>query len=317
MALSESGSMRRHDPFLKALYKAGARDAVSLFFPGLASCVNWETIEWLDKEVPIIGGGGEESRAVVADLVGLTQDVEGSPLRVLLHPEVQMEAAADMGWRVLQYNAGLTLQQADPNARVLTIVFYHCRGGRRARGIRRQRHRLDFHGETTLEVGYWSVGIGDLDVEEYAAAANPMGWALAGWMRQPKRGRAALRLRLLGNILRQVTASGYRRLLVDAVETYFVLGPAEQAEEQRLLESGPFKEVKAMYDTVLGRLEHDAERKALQHALLTVLRSRFPSAPEGIGEEVGKLHDPEVLERLIRRASTASRLEEVLPVRGH
>lgn len=206
--------MRQHDPFLKALYKAGAHDAVALFFPQLAAWINWERIEWLDKEVPIIGEAQDGSRTVVADLVALTQDVEGSPLKVLIHPEIQMATEADMGWRVLQYNAGLTLQQADANVRVLTIVFYHCRGGRRARGIRRQCHRLEFHGEVLLEVGYWSVGIGDLDAEEYAKSDNPMAWALAAWMRQPKKGRAALRLRLLASILRSVSGAQYRRLLL-------------------------------------------------------------------------------------------------------
>ena len=234
-----------------------------------------------------------------------------------------METAAEMGWRVLQYNAGLTLQQADPNTRVLSIVFYHCRGGRRAKGVRRQQHRLEFYGESVLEVGYWSVGIGDLDAEEYARSDNPMAWALAAWMRQPRRGlaRVTLRLRLLASILRSVRDPYYRRLLLDTLRTYFTLSADEQTEERVLLESGPYQEVRSMFDTELGRLEDRAqqkgEQKGLQHALLAVLLSRFPSVPESIQGEIAGLQDPDTLDRLIRRAATASRLEEVWPPRGH
>src|SRR5205809_3253724 len=62
----------------------------------------------LDKEVPILG---RRRRAVIADLVGLTRDVEGRYLKVLVHPELQMRPDAEMDWRALQYNAGLLLRE--------------------------------------------------------------------------------------------------------------------------------------------------------------------------------------------------------------
>src|SRR5438128_1336995 len=96
-------------------------------------------------------------------------------------------AAVREGGRALQYNAALWLQQANLEARVLTFVFYHCRG---AGGIAKRRHALEFYGHAPLAVEYWSVGLGDLEVESYAGAENPMAWALAAWMRQPPSGRA-------------------------------------------------------------------------------------------------------------------------------
>ena len=84
---------RRHDPFLKRLYRAGTRDALHLFFPDLATRIDWSQWVWLDKEVPILG---RRRRSVVADLVGLTRDVEGRYLKVLVHPELQMRPDAEM-----------------------------------------------------------------------------------------------------------------------------------------------------------------------------------------------------------------------------
>jgi murein L,D-transpeptidase YcbB/YkuD len=222
-----------------------------------------------------------------------------------------MKTDSEMGWRVLQYNAGLTLQQANSNARVLTFVFYHCRG---TGGIRKQRHPLDFYGHSPLAVEYWSVGLGDLDAEPYADSQNPMAWALAAWMRQQRRERVELRLRLLGKILRFVRDEPYRHLLADAVSTYFKLSRTEQAREQRLLQSESYGEVSEMLNTVFGRLEQAAERKALQNALLEVAQSRFPPIPESLEVRIRGVEDLPRLRELIRRAATAATLEEIEPL---
>jgi hypothetical protein len=83
--------VRRHDPFLKLLYRAGARDAISLFFPELAAHIDWPALRWIDKEVAIPGA---RPRSVVADLVDLTRDVEGRQLEVLIHPEIQRRGSS-------------------------------------------------------------------------------------------------------------------------------------------------------------------------------------------------------------------------------
>lgn len=92
-------------------------------------------------------------------------------------------------------------------------------------------------------------------------------------------------------------------------------------EEQRLLNSGAYGEVREMYDTELGRIEEAARREgeqtALQHALMAVLFSRFPTAPGDIRQEIETLRDPEVLDGLIRRVATATSLEDAWPPRGH
>ena len=65
---------RRHDPFLKRLYRAGTRDALTRFFPDLAARIDWEHWQWIDKEILF---RGKRREAVIADLVGETRDVDG------------------------------------------------------------------------------------------------------------------------------------------------------------------------------------------------------------------------------------------------
>jgi hypothetical protein len=304
---------RRHDPFLKLLYRAGARDAISLFFPDLAAHIDWEQIEWIDKEVPI---PSRPPRSIIADLVGRTRDLDEQNLELLLHPELQMVLEDEMGWRVLQYNAGLTLQQANSNTRVLTFVFYHCAG---AGGVQEQSYRLEFRTRSVLEVGYWSVGLGELDAQTYAVSANPMAWALTAWMRQPRRGRVELRLRLLEKILRLVSDEIYRKLLLDAVRSYFKLNKVEQAEEERLLQSQSYGEVNEMLNTELGRLEAKARREGRREgrlegqraALLELVQSRFSTVPSTLEAQIRRVQDVDQLNALIRHAARAATLEEL------
>jgi hypothetical protein len=106
--------------------------------------------------------------------------------------------------------------------------------------------------------------LGDLEAEAYAESDNPAAWALAAWMRQQRPGRVELRLRLVEKILRFVRDEEYRRLLLDAVRSYFTLSKAEQAEEERLLQSRAHGEVNEMLQTELGRLEERARREGRQ-----------------------------------------------------
>ena len=297
---------RRHDPFLKRLYRAGTRDALTLFLPHLAARIDWSQWEWLDKEVLILG---PRRRSVVADLVGLTRDVEGRYLKVLLHPELQMRPDTEMDWRAIQYNAGLLLREGNAGTRVLTIVFYHCSG---VGGIRKHRVDLDFYEEPSLlGLTYWSVGLGDLDAEPYAEQPNPMGWALASWMRQRRETRVELRLRLVDRILRSVRVDEYQELLLDTVQSYYTLSATEQRAEERLVRSGRYGEVEEMEQTWLGRIKAKERRETLREAVRRAIRVRFPAAPPELADRVQQIRTVRALENLLDRVIVAESVEEV------
>jgi hypothetical protein len=145
-------------------------------------------------------------------------------------------------------------------------------------------------------------------------------------MRQRRPGRVQLRLQLVEKILRFVRDESYRRLLLDAVRTYFTLSKAEQAEEQDLLQSRVHGEAKAMLQTELGRLEERARREGrregkeearqelrevLQRTLTGVVESRFGAVPESLAAQIRQVEDPSRLENLIRHAVVVGSLEEI------
>ena len=218
-----------------------------------------------------------------------------------------------MDWRALQYNAGLLLREGNPGTRVLTVVFYHCPG---VGGIRKQRVDLDFYEEPSLlGLTYWSVGLGDLEAEPYAEQTNPMGWALASWMRQQRETRVELRLRLVEKILRLVRAEEYQELLLDTVQSYYRLSRTEQRAEERLVRTGRYGEVDEMAQTVLGRMKARAQREgevlAAQRAVQRAILVRFPEAPPGLGDRVEEIRNVTALENLLGRVIVAESVEEV------
>jgi hypothetical protein len=301
---------RRHDPFLKCLYRAGTRDALTLFLPDLAEKIDWDQWQWIDKEVPILGR--RRPRSVVADLVGLTRDRAGRYVKVLVHPELQMEPDADMDWRALQYNIGLLLQEGNLATRVITVVFYHCAG---TGGIQERRIDLDFYEKSLLRLTYWTVGLGDLDAEPYAERDNPMGWALASWVRQRPESRVELRLRLVEKILRFVRGDEYQELLLDAVQSYYRLSGRERRIEEQLLRSGRYRGMDELAQTVMERREARARRESAvetgQRSLIAVITARFPHVAEGVIARIERIQDPKTLDSLIRQAAVAPSLEEI------
>jgi len=175
---------------------------------------------------------------------------------------------------------------------------------------------LDLYEEPSLlGLTYWSVGLGDLDAEPYAEQANPMGWALAAWMRQQRETRVELRLRLVEKILRLVRADEYQELLLDTVQSYYKLSRAEQRAEERLARSGRYGEVDDMEQTWLGRIKAKERREArietLQQAVQRAILVRFPEAPPGLADRVEQIRTVTALENLLDRVIVAGSVEEV------
>jgi len=273
--------------------------------------LRWETLQWIDKEIllPPTLRSRRPPRTRVADLVGSVLDAEGRYLEVLLHPELQARTDREMDRRALRYNAGLTLQRDAPNVPVVTVVFYHCKG---APGVHYHWCPQEFYGQTTLGVGYWSVGLGEMDAREYAEKDNPMAWALASWMRQPRRGRARLRLRLQERIIRSVEEETYRDVLLETVRTQFHLSERDEDEERRLIRDELDREVRVEMLTAFDKLRLEGERHATQESLLEFLAARFQTLPEGLEERVRQIHDLDRLHALIRRSGSARTLQEAL-----
>ena len=301
---------RRHDPFLKRFHRLALPDTLRLFLPELVQPLRWDTLEWIEKEVVI---PLPAHRLVIADLVGRVQDVENRYLEVLVHPEIQAQTYAQMDWRMFEYNTGLILQRNNPDVPVLGFVLYHCAG---AGGIQERHFKMDFYGRTIHDMTYWSIGIGDLNAEDYISSDNPAAWALTAWMRKPKGRRVRMRLEMIQRILSRVQEPGYRQVLFDALLTYFRLNRREEVETQQILESGEYGEAGEEMMTVLEKLEakgrREGQREALQNSLLLYLRTRYIEVPADLEAQIRAISNIDRLNELIAAAYRSQHLEDFI-----
>ena len=209
-----------HDQLFKDLLRAFFADFLALFLPDVAAGIDPDAIDFLDTQtftdVP-------EGALRIADVVARVQAREGTPTVVLLHTEVQTQREADLGQRMWVYNASQRLRSDLPVISVAIVLS----PGTPGLSLERYGERLFGHEYPLLE--YWQIGLRDLPAADYVHAAPDLAAALAALMRPGPEGRPGLKAALLRRLRGSDLNDARVFLLVNAVETYLRLEPAEEA----------------------------------------------------------------------------------------
>ena len=99
----------------------------------------------------------------------------------------------------------------------------------------------------------------------------------------------------------------WHKLLVSALEWYFLLTPAQEVRFDLMVACEGFEEVRE----VLTLTEERGILKGEQNALLRQLRRKFGDVPEEIEGIVRALPDPEAVQPYLDRVLDAQRLEDM------
>ena len=97
----------RHDQLFKRLLEKFLKDFLELFFPDVAERLDFGTVQFLDKELPMDFPRGT-TREV--DVVARLETHQGEPEIVLVHVEVQSRPEKDFARRMFEYSALLWLR---------------------------------------------------------------------------------------------------------------------------------------------------------------------------------------------------------------
>ena len=92
----------RHDQLLKKLLEKFLKDFLELFFPDVAERLDFETEQFLDKELTTDFPRGT-TREV--DVVARLETHQGEPEIALVHVEVQSRPEKDFARRMFEYSA--------------------------------------------------------------------------------------------------------------------------------------------------------------------------------------------------------------------
>jgi len=244
------------DQLFKTILEGLLQDFLELFFPDEATGLDFDTLQFLGKEV---FANVPEGDVREADVVARLETKDGEPKVILIHVEVQAEHKGDFPRRMFEYYAVLRLHYGLP---VFPVGLY-LRGGP---GSPRAEYREDLFGYELLSFRYHSVALARLSAEEYVGT-SPLGAALSALMSS----KGLDRVRLMASMLERVLRSGLNKLLkhllVDVIKTYLVLTPEEVERYRQLLTRKEFRAVQEVELTWSEKLIEKGRAEGLEKGL--------------------------------------------------
>ncbi len=272
-----------HDPRFKRLLHEFFAEFFWLFFPDWAERFDFNSIEWLDKELVSDTLEGESRYVDVLAKLATLEPVPGPDDRgaeswlALIHVEIEAaDKVAPLRRRMFQYYEPLRRRHDLP---VLPIGLYLRVG---LEGIGWDRYEEHFWGRQLVCLNYPYVGLPALDAEQYVRQDNWLGVALAALMRVSKERRIALAGEALQR-LAHCPENVYRKtLLCECVSAYLPTDEEQRRQFEEMLRNHPDPGVQAME---LGLLEHVEQRgllKGQREILLKQLAARFGPLPPSV-----------------------------------
>jgi predicted transposase YdaD len=307
------GGQLGHDQLFKMLLEKFLKEFLELFFPAVARRLDFGTVEFLDKELPLDFTKGTTREA---DVVARLETHEGEPEIVLVHVEVQSRPERDFARRMFEYSILLWLRDRVP---IFPVVLY-LQGGK---GLTDEEYQLSVFGRELFRFRYASVGLARLQAEEYVDT-GPLGVALAALMSRRKGGDPVV---FEADMERRVAESGLdearKFLLLDVIETYSKLSEDERARLERLISRKEYRTVQEVKETWSDRMRERGRKEGRKEGreagviegkretLLRQLTAKFgPLSPEMIAK-VKAVPSAAELDAYLDRFVAAESLEDM------
>jgi Domain of unknown function (DUF4351) len=279
-----------HDQQFKTLIREFLREFIRLFFPDWYERFDFDNIEWLDKEIFLDPPRGETRDLDLVAKVPVRQAVvsqrsgEADSWIVLVHIEVEGDdRLTRLRPRMHDYYKGLRDRYRLP---VWSLALYLHVG---LDGVGWDEYEEYLWERRVLHFEYPYIGLPGLSAEEYANGESLLGVALSAMMRVPKERRLGLVMQDLQRVAQSGENDFRKRLLAEFVTKYRQLDEAQEQEYKRLLETEPYRGVKAMTTT----WHEQGERKILERQL----QRRFGPLSDRVRERLAVMQE-ERLEEL-------------------
>jgi hypothetical protein len=289
------------DRLFKTILGRLLREFLELFYPDIASRLDFETTRFLDKE---LFADLPEGLKREADLVAEIKTHEGEPELVLMHIEIQARTEKDVPKRMFHYYALLSLKYSKPT---FPLVVY-LEGGE---GIAEEEYRLALFGREHLLFRYAALGLERLPASEYAGK-GPLGWALGAMMdKSAVEDVVPFKASMLKEILESGLDPELQRLLLDVVETYFELDDERKEELRRLLATEEYRNMQDIEMTYFDKLEEKGREAGKRETLLRLLTAKFGPLSEAVILRVNAIQSGNELDLCLERLLTAHSLDEL------
>jgi hypothetical protein len=300
-----------HDQQFKTLIRAFLKEFIQLFFPEWYERFDFDKIEWLDKEVFLDPPRGETRNLDLVAKVDVRQAVApqrpGQPESwiVLIHIEVEADdRITRLRPRMYDYYKGLRDRYQCP---VWSLALYLHVG---LDGVGWDVYEEYLWERRVLHFEYPYVGLPRLSAEEYANGESLLGVALSTMMRVPKERRLELVMHDLRRVAQSRENDVRKHLLAGFVAKYRQLDETQEQEFKRLLETEPYREVKAMTTTWHEEGRKQGILEGEKKVLYILLERRFGALSRAARDRLDAL-SPERLEALSAAILEAKSLREL------
>ncbi len=315
-----------HDQRFKAMIREFFPDFMRLFFPEWASCFDFTSTEWLDKEVlPNPPDGDRHLLDLVARLRTLTPVAESTSEEWLAVVHIEIESqdrTTALKPRLPRYYIHLRQSQELP---VLPIVLY-LRVGLEGIGIDTVEEYIGPLNVLTFR--YLYVGLPALDALQYAQGDNWLGVGFAALMKAPREQWPTIGAEMLIRI-RESPLNDYQRfLLSDCIHAFLPLDEEGRKIYERIIMAEPRSKIvarnKTPYDFGMEEgIEQGMEKgreqgieqgieQALRDVATALLENRFQSLPEAISAKMAAMNAAQLRDLAIRVPNAGS-LAELFP----
>jgi hypothetical protein len=295
--------MAPHDPLFKSLLRTFFAGFLRLVAPAMAERLDLSAPVFLDKELPAFG---PPAGSRIVDLLARVPLNGASGKAILVHVEVEARARRGIGERIRSYHRWI---QSRHEGQILSIVVF-IKGGRG--GVHEESLDGDLAGPGLSSFRYLSFGLSRCPGIEYLDNPEPLAWALAALMDRGAWRNAELKMSCLARIAEAPLSDAERIELVNCVESYVRLTPAE-AEEFFLLGTPESRRAPVMLYRLSWKDEMilEGEERGARRVLLSLLEKRFGTLPEEVRSRVEKIRSVDRLSRLAEKVLTAKSLKSL------
>ncbi len=275
---------------------------VVLFFPDIAAQLQWETLQFLDKET-IAELGADTTQT--SDIVASVQTSGGEAFTLVLLIEIQAKRSHKFPKRVFDYYYALGRRY---NHSVLPLVLYLSPG---AGGVTQESYRQEVFGIEFLHFRYLVVGLPDLPAEDWQKR-SPLAAALSCKMKPIAEGRAQQKF----SALLQIARSGYgdyrKLLLADLLERFLPLADQEEAAYNQLRTRVQSQEVEQMISIYEERGIEKGRVEGIRAMLLRLGTRKFGEPSKSILARLAAIRETPRLEALTERIFDAQSWDGLL-----
>jgi hypothetical protein len=209
------------DQVFKEFLQAFLPEFIALFFPDVARELNFDTLQFLDKELFTDVGEGEQREA---DIVARVETNQGVPEFLLIHTEVEStRRPSQFPHRMLNYYILLWLRHKTP---IVPIFLYLAPG---AGGLITETVEHVVLGKRVLSFAYDAIGLPDLSADDYTGRSNPIAETLSVWMRSDQE-RLDRWMSLLHNLKQENINPARQALLLNVAEIGLPLSTLEEED---------------------------------------------------------------------------------------